>query len=158
MTEENKRPPFPPFTEETAIKKARMAENAWNNQDPVKVSLAYTPDSKWRNRSEIFQGRDAIVEFLERKWAKEKEYRLIKEMWAFNGNQIAARFCYEWHDDNGQWCRSYGNENWQFDENGLMMTRHASINDILISEDERLFRWPSGPRPEDHPGLSELGL
>ncbi len=157
MTIESK-PPFPPFNEETAIQKARMAENAWNNRDPEKVSLAYTPDSKWRNREEIFQGRDAIVEFLNRKWDKEKEYRLIKEMWAYHGNQIAARFCYEWHDTEGQWYRSYGNENWQFDENGLMMTRHASINDVLITENQRLFLWPQGPRPEDHPGLTELGL
>lgn len=158
MGNESQRPPLPPFTEETAIQKARMAENAWNTKDPVKVSLAYTEDSKWRNRSEIFQGREAIVEFLERKWAKETEYRLIKEMWAFVDNRIAARFCYEWRDAEGQWCRSYGNENWEFDENGLMKTRHASINDILITEDQRLFLWSSGPRPEDHPGLSELGL
>ena len=152
------RPPLPPFNLETATQKARMAENAWNTRDPIKVSLAYTPDSKWRNRSEIFQGRDAIVAFLERKWAKELEYRLVKEMWAFHENQIAARFCYEWRNEEQQWFRSYGNENWQFDENGLMMTRHASINDILITEEQRLFRWPQGPRPEDHPGLTELGL
>ena len=152
------RPPLPPFSLETAIQKARMAENAWNSRDPVNVSMAYTPDSQWRNRSEIFQGREAIVEFLKRKWAKEMDYRLIKEVWAFEGNRIAARFCYEWRDAEDLWFRSYGNENWQFDENGLMMTRHASINDIAISEEQRLFRWPQGPRPDDHAGLSELGL
>ncbi len=152
------RPPLPPFTFATAVQKARMAENAWNTRDPIKVSLAYTPDSKWRNRSEIFQGRDAIVTFLEKKWLKEMEYRLVKEVWAFHENRIAARFCYEWKNAADQWCRSYGNENWQFDKNGLMMTRHASINDIFIAEEQRLFRWPQGPRPEDHPGLTELGL
>ena len=154
----NARPPFPPFTMETAAQKARAAEDGWNNRDPVKVSMAYTEDSQWRNRAEIFSGRDKIVEFLERKWKKELEYRLIKEVWACTDNRIAVRFAYEWHDDSGQWYRSYGNENWEFDANGLMQKRHASINDKPISEGERKFRWPQGRRPGDHPGLSELGL
>jgi len=152
------RPPLPPFTRETAIQKARAAEDGWNNRDPHKVSLAYTVDSQWRNRHEFPQGRTEIVEFLTRKWEKEKEYRLIKELWAYEGNRIAVRFAYEWHDDVGQWFRSYGNENWEFDENGLMQKRYASINDLPITESERKFHWPQGRRPDDHPGLSELGL
>jgi uncharacterized protein len=152
------RPPLPPFTFETAVQKARMAEDAWNSRDPVKVSLAYTPDSVWRNRAEFLQGREAIVEFLTRKWAREIEYRLIKEVWAWQDNRIAARFAYEWRDDSGQWFRSYGNENWEFDANGLMQRRLASINDLPISEAERKFHWPQGRRPDDHPGLSALGL
>jgi nuclear transport factor 2 (NTF2) superfamily protein len=152
------RPPLPPFTAETAAQKARMAEDAWNSRDPVKVSLAYTEDSRWRNRAEFPQGREQIVEFLTRKWAKETEYRLIKEVWAFSGNRIAVRFVYEWRDEAGQWFRSHGNENWQFDADGLMEERHASINDRPITEDERLFRWPQGRRPDDHPGLTELDL
>ncbi|MEM9257113.1 MAG: nuclear transport factor 2 family protein [Pseudomonadota bacterium] len=152
------RPPLPPFTLEDAITKVRRAEDAWNGKNPQAVSLAYTPDSQWRNRNEFFSGRDAIVEFLIRKWAKELDYRLIKEIWAHSASRIAVRFAYEWHDDSGTWYRSYGNENWAFDERGLMQARHASINDLIISEDQRKFRWPSGPRPEDHPGLSDLGL
>ena len=152
------RPPFPPFTRETAARKARAAEDAWNSRDPERVSLAYTPDSAWRNRAEFFSGRPAIVEFLKRKWAKELDYRLIKEVWAFEGARIAVRFAYEWHDDSGHWFRSYGNENWEFDDLGLMRRRHASINDVVITEAERKFRWPLGRRPDDHPGLSELGL
>ena len=152
------RPPFPPFTRETAMQKVRMAEDGWNNRDPEKVALAYTPDSQWRNRNEFPKGRDEIVAFLKRKWAKEHEYRLIKELWAFEGNRIAVRFAYEWHDDAGQWWRSYGNENWEFDENGLMQKRYASINDLAIQESGRLFHWPQGRRPDDYKGLSELGL
>jgi len=152
------RPPFPPFTQETATQKVRMAEDGWNNRDPEKVALAYTPDSQWRNRNEFPKGRDEIVAFLKRKWAKEHEYRLIKELWAFEGNRIAVRFAYEWHDDAGQWWRSYGNENWEFDENGLMQKRYASINDLAIQESDRLFHWPQGRRPDDHPSLSDLGL
>ncbi len=152
------RPPFPPFTRETAIQKVRAAEDGWNNRDPHKVSLAYTLDSQWRNRSKFPQGRAQIVEFLTRKWAKENEYRLIKELWAFEGNRIAVRFAYEWHDDAGQWFRSYGNENWEFDEQGLMQKRYASINDLPIAESERKFHWPQGRRPDDHPSLSDLGL
>ncbi|MCZ8015835.1 MAG: nuclear transport factor 2 family protein [Limnobacter sp.] len=152
------RPPLPPFDLDSAVKKARAAENAWNTKDPVAVSLAYTEDSKWRNRSEIFQGRPAIVDFLTRKWAHENGYRLIKEVWAYTDNRIAARFAYEWHDTDGKWFRSYGNENWEFDSRGLMRVRHASINDIPIAEADRLFHWPQGPRPLDHPGLSDLGL
>jgi uncharacterized protein len=148
----------PPFTEATAIEKVRLAENAWNSRDPAKVSLAYTPDSRWRNRAEFVTGRDAIVRFLARKWAKELDYRLIKELWTFAGDRIAVRFAYEWHDDSGTWFRSYGNENWEFDETGLMRRRYASINDLPIAEAERKYHWPLGPRPEDHPGLSELGL
>lgn len=148
------RPPFPPFTKETAIQKARMAEDAWNFRDPARVALAYTEDSVWRNRSEFFQGRAAIEEFLTRKWAKELDYRLIKELWAFDGNHIAVRFQYEWHDDKSQWYRSYGNEQWEFAKNGLMQRREASINDVAIQESERRFFWPApGPRPADHPGL-----
>lgn len=158
MMEANKRPPFPPFTLETAELKVRMAENAWNTKDPEKVSLAYTPDSRWRNRSEFISGRQEIVSFLTRKWAKEGDYRLIKELWAFSDFKIAARFCYEWRDIEGQWWRSYGNENWEFDEDGLMKTRHASINDVSIGPNDRLFTWESGPRPQEHAGLTALGL
>jgi uncharacterized protein len=152
------RPPFPPFTHETARQKVRAAEDGWNNRNPAKVALAYTADSDWRNRAEFFTGRAAIQAFLERKWAKELEYRLIKELWAFTDNRIAVRFAYEWHDDAGQWFRSYGNENWEFDASGLMAVRRASINDLPIAAHERLFHWPLGPRPADHAGLDELGL
>ena len=152
------RPPLPPFTKETAAQKARMAEDAWNSRDPVKVSLAYTEDSRWRNRSEFIRGRDAIEAFLVRKWARELDYRLIKELWAFRENRIAVRFAYEWHDDSGHWFRSYGNENWEFDEHGLMRLRLASINDLPIAESDRLYRWPLGRRPDDHRSLSDLGL
>ena len=152
------RRPLPPFTRETAIQKVRMAEDGWNSRVPEKVALAYSVDSSWRNRAEFLTGRAAIIEFLTRKWNKELDYRLIKELWAFDGNRIAVRFAYEWHDDSGHWYRSYGNENWEFDENGLMRERHASINDVPIQELERKFHWPQGRRPDDHPGLSELGL
>jgi len=152
------RPPLPPFTEETAIQKTRMAENAWNTQDPEKVSLAYTVDSTWRNRSEFINGRENIVQFLQRKWSRERDYRLIKELWAFKDNRIAVRFAYEWQDEYGCWFRAYGNENWEFTVNGLMQRRVASINDLPINESQRKFHWPQGPRPDDHPGLSELGL
>ncbi|UYO40818.1 nuclear transport factor 2 family protein [Rhodopseudomonas palustris] len=149
------RPPLPPFTRETAAQKVRMAEDAWNSRDPARVSLAYTLDSRWRNRAEFLQGRDAIVEFLTRKWAKEHEYRLIKDLWAFDGRFIAVRFQYEWHDDAGLWYRSYGNEQWEFDDDGLMRRREASINDVAISESDRRFHWPApGPRPDDVPGLA----
>ena len=152
------RPPFPPFTEETATQKVRMAEDAWNGRDPAKVALAYTPDSTWRNRAEFLNGRAEIEAFLTRKWNRELEYRLIKELWTFGGNRIAVRFAYEYHDDSGNWFRAYGNENWEFDENGLMCRRIASINDLSIAESDRKFRWPLGRRPDDHPGLSDLGL
>jgi nuclear transport factor 2 (NTF2) superfamily protein len=152
------RPPLPPFTRETAAQKARLAEDGWNSRDPERVSLVYTPDSQWRNRAEFFSGREAIVQFLRRKWAKELDYRLIKELWAFHENRIAVRFAYEWHDDSGNWFRSYGNENWEFNEQGLMQRRIASINDLPIRETDRKFHWPLGRRPDDHPGLSELGL
>jgi uncharacterized protein len=152
------RPPLPPFTLETAIQKVRLAEDAWNTRDPERVALAYTEDSRWRNRSEFFEGRAAIVEFLKRKWARELDYRLIKELWAFHGNRIAVRFQYEWHDEAGRWCRSYGNEQWEFDERGLMRRREASINDVPIGPTERRFLWPAGPRPANHPGLAELGM
>ena len=152
------RPPLPPFTRETAIQKVRGAEDGWNTRDPQRVALAYTPQSVWRNRAEFVTGREAIVAFLTRKWARELDYRLIKELWAFTDNRIAVRFAYEWHDDSGNWFRSYGNENWAFDENGLMARRHASINDLPIREADRLYRWPLGRRPDDHPGLSDLGL
>ena len=152
------RPPFPPFSRETAMQKVRMAEDGWNNRDPEKVALAYTADSQWRNRNEFLKGRAEIVEFLKRKWAKEHEYRLIKELWAFEGNRIAVRFAYEWHDEAGQWWRSYGNENWAFDENGLMQKRYASINDLAIPASDRLFHWSQGRRPDDYKGLSDLGL
>ena len=150
--------PLPPFTEETARQKVLAAENAWNTKDPLRVAGAYTPDSEWRNRSEFVKGRDQIVEFLTRKWEREHEYVLRKDLWAYQGNRIAVRFQYEWHDDAGQWWRSYGNENWEFDEHGLMRTRLASINDQPIPETARLFHWPAGPRPDDHPGLGALGL
>ncbi|WP_374600737.1 DUF1348 family protein [Niveibacterium sp.] len=152
------RPPLPPFTRETAIQKVRMAEDAWNSRDPKRVALAYTPDSQWRNRAEFPRGRAEIEAFLTRKWAREIEYRLIKELWAFTENRIAVRFAYEWRDDAGNWFRSYGNENWEFDENGLMARRFASINDLPIAESERKFHWEQGRRPDEHPGLSELGL
>jgi uncharacterized protein len=155
---ENSRPPLPPFTGETAVQKVRMAEDGWNSRDPDKVSLAYTIDSTWRNRAEFVTGRREIVEFLKRKWARELDYRLIKEMWAFTGNRIAVRFAYEWHDDANNWFRSYGNENWEFDTNGLMKRRIASINDLPIKEAERKYHWPLGRRPDNHPGLSDLGL
>jgi nuclear transport factor 2 (NTF2) superfamily protein len=156
MTES--RPPLPPFTRETALQKVRAAEDGWNNRDPHKVSLAYTVDSQWRNRSAFPRGRAEIVEFLTHKWEKEKEYRLIKELWAYEGNRIAVRFAYEWQDSAGQWFRAYGNENWEFDENGLMQKRYASINDLAIQESERKFHWPLGRRPDDHPSLSDLDL
>ena len=152
------RPPFPPFTALKAAQKTRLAEDAWNSRDPHKVSLAYTPDSEWRNRSEFFRGRAAIVEFLQRKWTRELDYRLIKELWAFADNRIAVRFAYEWHDDAGNWFRSYGNENWEFDASGLMRRRIASINDQPIRESQRLFHWPLGRRPDGYQGLGELGL
>lgn len=157
-TSTDRRPPFPPFTRQTAIEKVRKAEDAWNSRDPARVALAYSVDSRWRNRSEFINGREAIAAFLQRKWVRELDYRLIKELWTFENDRIAVRFAYEWHDDSGQWHRSYGNENWEFDENGLMRARHASINDLPIAESARLYRWPAGPRPADHPGLSELGL
>ena len=152
------RPPLPPFSAETAAEKARKAEDAWNTRDPERVALAYTEDSKWRNRSESFQGRVAIIEFLKRKWAKELDYRLIKEVWAFTANRIAVRFAYEWQDDKGAWFRSHGNEQWEFDGAGLMRRREASINDVPIAEAHRKFHWPLGPRPADHPGLAALDL
>jgi nuclear transport factor 2 (NTF2) superfamily protein len=152
------RPPLPPFTLETAEQKVRMAEDAWNTRDPERVALAYTEDSRWRNRAEFFTGRPAIVAFLKRKWAKELDYRLIKELWAFHGNHIAVRFQYEWHDDSGNFFRAHGNEQWEFDQNGLMRRREASINDVSITASERRFTWPAGPRPIDYPGLTELGL
>ena len=158
MTDPQARPPLPPFTRETAIQKVRMAEDAWNSRDPARVSLAYTPDSVWRNRAEFLAGRDAIQQFLARKWARELDYRLIKELWACEGRRIAVRFAYEWHDDSGSWFRSYGNENWEFDEQGLMTVRHASINDLPIREADRKYHWPLGRRPDDHPGLGDLGL
>jgi nuclear transport factor 2 (NTF2) superfamily protein len=152
------RPPLPPFTHDTAVQKVRMAENAWNTREPERVALAYSEDSQWRNRAEFLSGRAAIQEFLTRKWARELDYRLIKELWAFGGERIAVRFAYEWHDDSGNWFRSYGNENWEFDGEGLMRRRLASINDVPIAEADRLYHWPLGPRPDDHPGLSDLGL
>jgi nuclear transport factor 2 (NTF2) superfamily protein len=152
------RPPVPPFTLATATQKVRLAEDGWNSRDPHKVALAYTVDSTWRNRAEFLSGREAIVQFLTRKWAKELDYRLIKELWAFRENRIAVRFAYEWHDDSGHWFRSYGNENWEFDSEGLMARRIASINDLPIAASERKYHWPLGRRPDDHPGLSDLGL
>ncbi|MCX5442215.1 MULTISPECIES: nuclear transport factor 2 family protein [unclassified Streptomyces] len=152
------RPPLPPFTRETAIEKVRLAEDGWNSRSPQKVALAYSEDSRWRNRAEFITGREAIVAFLSRKWNRELDYRLVKELWAFEGHRIAVRFAYEWHDDSGHWFRSYGNENWEFDDDGLMRTRHASINDLPIEESERKYRWPLGRRPDDHPGLTDLGL
>jgi nuclear transport factor 2 (NTF2) superfamily protein len=152
------RPPLPPFTQETAVLKVRLAEDGWNTRNPEKVSLAYTVDSRWRNRAEFPHGREEIVAFLTRKWAKELDYRLIKELWAFHGNRIAVRFAYEYHDDGGNWFRAYGNENWEFDEEGLMYARHASINDLAINAADRKYRWPLGRRPDEHPGLSALAL
>jgi nuclear transport factor 2 (NTF2) superfamily protein len=153
----SQRPPLPPFTRETAIEKVRLAEDAWNSRDPVKVSLAYSEDSVWRNRSEFIEGRPAIIEFLTRKWKKEKEYRLIKELWAFDESRIAVCFQYEWQDRSDNWFRAYGNENWEFDAHGLMLGRQASINDVAIAERDRKFLWPQGPRPDDYPGLADLG-
>jgi len=152
------RPPLPPFSLETAAQKVRIAEDAWNTRDPERVAQAYSVDSRWRNRAEFFQGREAIVEFLRRKWSRELEYRLIKELWAFHERRIAVRFQYEWRDDSGNWFRAHGNEQWEFDADGLMRRRDASINDVPIGESDRLFCWPQGPRPTDHPGLTELGL
>ena len=152
------RPPLPPFTRETAAQKVRAAEDAWNTRDPERIALAYTPDSRWRNRAEFLAGRDEIVQFLRRKWVRELDYRLVKELWAHHGDRIAVRFAYEWHDDSGQWYRSFGNENWWFDEHGLMRERHASINDLPIRVTERRLLWPSGRRPDDHPSLTELGF
>lgn len=158
MSNPEARPPLPPFSRETAQQKVRMAEDGWNSRDPERVAMAYTVDSRWRNRAEFPVGRDEIRAFLARKWQGEGEYRLIKELWAFEGNRIAVRFAYEWHDASGQWWRSYGNENWEFDEHGLMALRYASINDLAITEHERKLHWPQGRRPDEHPGLSELGL
>jgi len=152
------RPPLPPFTEETAHAKVRAAEDGWNSREPEKVALAYTPGSRWRNRAEFITGREEIARFLTRKWTRELDYRLIKELWSWSGNRIAVRFAYEWHDDGNKWFRSYGNENWEFDPNGLMRLRFASINDLPIAENAREFHWPLGRRPDDHPGLSDLGL
>ncbi|WER48754.1 nuclear transport factor 2 family protein [Cupriavidus sp. WKF15] len=152
------RPPLPPFTRETAIEKVRLAEDGWNTRDAAKVSLAYSLDTRWRNRAEFANNREEARGFLERKWKKELDYRLIKELWAFGGNRIAVRYAYEWHDDSGNWFRSYGNENWEFGEDGLMINRYASINDMPIREADRKFHWPLGRRPDEHPGLSELGL
>jgi uncharacterized protein len=152
------RPPFPPFDANTAAQKVRLAEDGWNTRDPKRVALAYTEDTRWRNRAEFVNGRAEVEAFLHRKWTRELDYRLIKELWAFTGNRIAVRFAYEWHDDSGSWFRSYGNENWEFNESGLMTHRHASINDLPITEAERKYRWPLGRRPDDHPGLSDLGL
>ena len=154
----SERPPLPPFNRESAIQKVRLAEDGWNSRDPERVALAYTVDSAWRNRSEFVTGREAIVQFLTRKWSKELDYRLIKELWAFRENRIAARFAYEWHDDSANWFRSYGNENWEFNPDGLMQKRFASINDLPIKESERKYFWPLGRRPNDHASLSDLGL
>ncbi|WP_040262516.1 nuclear transport factor 2 family protein [Pseudomonas massiliensis] len=158
MASTETRPPLPPFTRQTAILKVRLAEDGWNSRDAAKVALAYTPDTQWRNRAEFIHGRAEAQAFLERKWNKELDYRLIKELWAFTEHRIAVRYAYEWHDDSGHWFRSYGNENWEFADSGLMTRRFASINDLPITEAERKFRWPLGRRPDDHPGLSELGL
>ena len=158
MNLEAPRPPLPPFDRAAAIQKVRLAEDAWNNRDPERVSLAYSPDSVWRNRAEFLNGREAIVQFLKRKWTRELDYRLIKELWIFGDNRIAVRFAYESHDDSGQWYRSYGNENWEFDARGFMARRLASINDLPIRPEDRKFHWPLGRRPDDHPGLSDLGL
>lgn len=155
---EEQKPPVPPFTMETAIQKTRMAEDAWNSQDPDRVKMAYTSDSVWRNRSTFLRGRDEIRAFLSDKWQKEQDYRLIKEVWACSGHKIAVRFAYEYHNDRGEWFRAYGNENWEFDDHGFMAVRHASINDVPITESDRKFFWPKGRRPDDHPGLTELGL
>jgi nuclear transport factor 2 (NTF2) superfamily protein len=158
MNNPEARPPLPPFSRETALQKVRMAEDGWNSRDPERVAMAYTVDSRWRNRAEFPVGREEIRAFLARKWQAEGEYRLIKELWAFADNRIAVRFAYEWHDAAGQWFRSYGNENWEFDEQGLMALRYASINDLAITESERKLHWPQGRRPDEHPGLSQLGL
>jgi nuclear transport factor 2 (NTF2) superfamily protein len=158
MTNTDVRPPLPPFSRESAIQKVRLAEDGWNSRNPEKVALAYTPDSQWRNRAEFVTGREQIAQFLDRKWKKELDYRLIKELWAVEGNRIAVRYAYEWHDDSGNWFRTFGNENWEFDENGLMQRRFACLNDMPIKESERKFFWPLGRRPDDHPGLSDLGL
>lgn len=155
---DEQRPPLPPFTRETAVVKVRLAEDAWNTRDPARVALAYTPDTRWRNRAEFPQGREQVQAFLQRKWARELDYRLIKELWAFDTHRIAVRFAYEWRDDSGQWFRSYGNENWEFNGGGLMAVRHASINDLPIREADRKYHWPLGRRPDEHPGLSDLGL
>jgi uncharacterized protein len=152
------RPPLPPYTRESAVRKVRLAEDAWNLRDPARVSLVYTADTRWRNRGEFPVGREQVVALLQRKWARELDYRLIKELWAHDGNRIAVRFAYEWHDDSGHWFRSYGNENWEFDEHGFMTRRFASINDMPIAETDRKYHWPLGRRPDDHPGLSDLGL
>lgn len=157
MSQESK-PPFPPFNETSAKQKVQMAENAWNSKDPEKVSLAYSTNSRWRNRITFPQGREQIKQFLDQKWRREHDYRLIKELWAFTDNRIAVRFAYEWHDNAGNWFRSYGNENWEFDEKGLMKTRYASINDMPIQQADRKLDWPAGPRPDDYPSLTELGL
>ena len=157
-TDSSARPPLPPFTSETAAQKVRMAEDGWNSRDPERVALAYTVDSTWRNRAEFLSGREAIVQFLRRKWTRELDYRLIKELWAFDDARIAVRFAYEWHDDSGNWFRAYGNENWEFDESGLMRRRIASINDLPIQESDRLYHWRLGRRPDEHPGLSKLSL
>jgi hypothetical protein len=154
----DQRPPLPPFDRESAIRKVRLAEDGWNSRDPQKVSLAYSIDSSWRNRSEFVTGREAIIQFLTRKWKRELDYRLVKELWAFTENRIAVRFAYEWHDDSGNWFRSYGNENWEFNPDGLMQRRYASINDLPIQETERKYHWPLGRRPDGHPGLSQLDL
>ena len=158
MSSEPPRPPLPPFDRAAAVQKVRLAEDAWNSRDPERVSLAYSPDSVWRNRAEFFSGREAIVQFLKRKWTRELDYRLIKELWTFGDSRIAVRFAYESHDDSGQWYRSYGNENWEFDARGFMARRLASINDLPIRPEDRKFHWPLGRRPDDHPGLSDLGL
>ena len=152
------KPPLPPFTRDSAAQKVRLAEDAWNSRDPARVSLVYTADTRWRNRVEFPVGREQVVELLQRKWARELDYRLIKELWAHDGQRIAVRFAYEWHDDSGHWFRSYGNENWEFDEHGFMLRRFASINDLPIAESDRKYHWPLGRRPDDHPGLSDLGL
>jgi len=158
MSNPENRPPLPPFTRDSAVLKVRLAEDGWNSRDPAKVALAYTPDSQWRNRAEFVTGREQIVQFLDRKWKKELDYRLIKELWAYEGNRIAVRYAYEWHDDTGNWFRTFGNENWEFDEHGLMQRRFANLNDMPIKESERKFFWPQGRRPDDHPGLSEFGF
>ncbi len=158
MNDSKVRPPFPPFTQETALEKVRLAEDGWNTRDAVKVASAYSPDTKWRNRAEFVNNRQEAQEFLDRKWKKEHEYRLIKELWTFSGNHIAVRYAYEWHDDSGNWFRSYGNENWEFAADGLMKRRFACINDMPIKESERKYFWPLGRRPDEHPGLSDLGL
>lgn len=158
MNDSKVRPPFPPFTQETALEKVRLAEDGWNTRDAVKVASAYSPDTKWQNRAEFVNNRQEAQEFLDRKWKKEHEYRLIKELWTFSGNHIAVRYAYEWHDDSGNWFRSYGNENWEFAADGLMKRRFACINDMPIKESERKYFWPLGRRPDEHPGLSDLGL